>query len=250
MTRIAAVAFALLLGAACTGSTPEAPPPAETKTEVAKSTPKPAPEKVEEKKPEPAKVALPEATEALLNPAGAGEEAPATYKVKFETTKGDVVILVHRDWAPKGADRFYNLVKIGYFKDIAAFRVINNFMAQFGIHGNPKVASAWKNAKIQDDEVKESNTRGRITFATAGPNTRTTQLFINYKDNSNLDGMGFAPFGEVVEGMEIVDSWYKGYGEGAPRGKGPMQGRVQAQGNQYLKTDFPELDYIKSASLL
>lgn len=191
--------------------------------------------------------------DALKDPSKLTEEAPATFKAKFTTTKGDVVVEVHRDWAPKGADRFYNLVKNGYYTDIAFFRVIQSprkFMAQFGIHGDPVIGAAWREARIQDDPQKESNTRGRITFATAGPNTRTSQLFINYGDNSNLDSMGFAPFGEVVSGMDVVDSLYSGYGEGAPRGRGPDQGRLQAEGNTYLKAEFPELDYLKSASIV
>ncbi|MCB9734445.1 MAG: peptidylprolyl isomerase [Deltaproteobacteria bacterium] len=176
--------------------------------------------------------------------------APDSYKVKFVTTKGDFVVEVHRDWAPLGADRFFNLVKLGFFDDIAFFRVIDGFMGQFGIHGDPKVAALWRDAQIQDDPVKETNKKYRLTFATAGPNTRTTQLFINFNDNSRLDQMGFAPFGEVVEGQDVVDKIYRGYGEGAPRGKGPDQGRIQSEGNTYLKKDFPEMDYIKSAEVL
>jgi peptidyl-prolyl cis-trans isomerase A (cyclophilin A) len=122
-------------------------------------------------------------------------------------------------------------------------------MAQFGIHGNPQIASAWRNAQIKDDPVKQSNKRGYVTFATAGPNTRTTQLFINFGDNASLDKQGFAPFGQVTKGMDVVDKIYNGYGEGAPRGKGPDQGRVQAEGNAYLTKDFPKLDYIKTATI-
>jgi peptidyl-prolyl cis-trans isomerase A (cyclophilin A) len=192
-----------------------------------------------------------EVSPELLDPSKATETAPDTYKVKFETTKGDFVAKIDRSLAPKGADRLYNLVKLGYYNDVAFFRVIDGFMAQFGIHGAPKVNKVWREAHIQDDPVKESNTRGMLTFATAGPNTRTTQLFINFKDNSNLDGMGFAPIGKVDdEGMKVVDSLYKGYGEGAPRGAGPNQGLMQAQGNPYLKENFPKLDYIKSASIV
>lgn len=201
----------------------------------------------------PAEAAPAPNTEALKDPSKLTEEAPATFKAKFVTTKGDVVVEVHRDWAPKGADRFYNLVKNGFYTDIAFFRVIQTprkFMAQFGIHGDPAIGAAWKEARIQDDPAKETNTRGRITFATAGPNTRTTQLFVNYTDNSNLDPMGFTPFGEIVSGMDVIDSLYSGYGEGAPRGRGPDQGRMQAEGNTYLKAEFPELDYLKSASIV
>lgn len=189
---------------------------------------------------------------ALLDPSKATETAPNTYKVKFETTAGDFTVKVNRAWAPNGADRFYNLVKIGYYDDgIALFRVIDGFMAQFGIHGNPEVNTKWREARIDDDPVKESNTRGKLTFATAGPNTRTTQLFINFGNNASLDGQGFAPFGEVIDGgMDTVDNFHKGYGEGAPRGRGPNQGLVQQKGNEYLKKDFPELDYIEKATIV
>lgn len=187
---------------------------------------------------------------ALLDPALAKEQAPATFKAKFVTTKGNVVIEVNRDWAPLGVDRFYNLVKIGFFTDIAIFRAIEGFMGQFGIHGDPKIAAVWRDARIQDDPVKGTNSRGTLTFATAGPNTRSSQFFINFADNNRLDTMGFSPFGKVVEGMDVVDSFYKGYGEGTPRGRGPDQGRLQAQGNAYLKSDFPQLDYILSAEIL
>ncbi len=186
----------------------------------------------------------------LMDPKSLTAKAPESYKVKFTTTKGDVIIQVNRVWAPRGADRFYNLVRAGFFKDIAFFRVLSGFMAQFGIAGDPAVANAWMHANIPDDPVKESNTRGRLTFATAGPNTRTTQLFINFGDNRGLDSQGFAPIGEVIEGMSVVDSLYSGYGEGAPRGAGPDQGRMQAQGNAYLKSSFPKLDRIISASIV
>jgi peptidyl-prolyl cis-trans isomerase A (cyclophilin A) len=186
----------------------------------------------------------------LRNPAALNEKAPASYKVNFNTSKGDFVVQVHRDWAPNGADRFYNLVKNGFYDDVRFFRVIPNFMAQFGIHGNPSVMAAWRPAQLKDDPVKHSNVRGTITFATAGPNTRTTQLFINFRDNSSLDKQGFAPFGEVVKGMDVVDKIYSGYGEGAPRGRGPEQGRIQSEGNAYLTKDFPRLDYIKSATIV
>jgi peptidyl-prolyl cis-trans isomerase A (cyclophilin A) len=185
----------------------------------------------------------------LGNPAALNEKAPDTYKAQLDTSKGTVVITVHRDWAPLGADRFYNLVKNGFYDDVRFFRVITGFMAQFGIHGTPAVASAWRSARIKDDPVKQSNKRGFVTFATAGPDTRTTQLFINFRDNGSLDGQGFAPFGEVTTGMDVVDKIFNGYGEGAPRGKGPDQGRLQAEGNAYLAKDFPNMDYIKSATI-
>ncbi len=188
---------------------------------------------------------------ALLDPAKLTETAPATFKVKFETTKGSFTIECTRDFAPIGVDRFYNLVKAGYFKDIAFFRAISGFMAQFGIHGDPTVSAAWRPAKIQDDPTgKASNTEGMLTFAMAGPHTRTTQFFINYGNNTNLDSMGFPPIGKVVEGMAVVKQLNTEYGEGAPRGAGPDQGRVQQEGNAYLKKEFPNLDYIKSATIL
>jgi peptidyl-prolyl cis-trans isomerase A (cyclophilin A) len=185
----------------------------------------------------------------LRNPPALSEQAPATFKANFDTSKGTFVIEVHRDWAPQGADRFYNLVKNGFYDDVRFFRVIPGFMAQFGIHGDPAVAAAWRPAQIKDDPVKQSNKRGFVTFATAGPNTRTTQLFVNFGDNAALDKQGFAPFGQVTTGMDVVDKIYDGYGEGAPRGKGPDQGRVQSEGNAYLTKEFPRLDYIKAATI-
>ena len=190
------------------------------------------------------------ASPGFTDPAKLTEKAPETFKAQFDTTKGKFTIEVTRSLSPNGADRFYNLVRSGYFKDIAFFRVIPGFMCQFGIHGDPNVSAKWRAAAIPDDPVKGSNTRGTITFATAGPNTRTTQLFINFADNSNLDGMGFSPFGKVTEGIDVVDKINGEYGEGAPRGRGPDQGRVQGEGNTYLKKDFPNLDYIKSATIL
>jgi peptidyl-prolyl cis-trans isomerase A (cyclophilin A) len=176
--------------------------------------------------------------------------APATFKAKFSTSKGDFTIEVTREWAPQGADRFYALVKNGFYDDVRFFRVIANFMAQFGMNGEPQVTAAWKNAKIPDDPVTQSNTRGMVTFATSGKNSRTTQVFINFKDNANLDGMGFSPIGKIVEGMEVVDALYNGYGEGGPRGQGPTQPRITAEGNEYLKKDFGKLDYVKTAKIV
>lgn len=186
----------------------------------------------------------------LMNPAALKEQAPASYKVRFDTTKGAFTIQVDRAWAPRGADRFYNLVKHGFYNDVHFFRVISGFMVQFGIHGDPKVAAHWREARIADDPVKLSNTRGTVSFATAGPNTRTTQVFINFADNSSLDAMGFAPFGKVVAGMNVVDSINAEYGEGAPRGRGPDQGRLQREGNAYLKQGFPRMDYVKKATIV
>ena len=195
-------------------------------------------------------VAAPVCAQSLTTPAALTAQAPADYKVKFDTSKGVFVVDVHRDWAPQGADRFYNLVKNGFYNNARFFRVISGFMVQFGISGDPKLAAAWREASIPDDPVKQSNTRGMITFATRGPNTRTTQVFIDYADNSRLDGMGFAPFGQVVSGMNVVDALYSGYGEGAPRGQGPEQGRIQSEGNAYLTQAFPKLDYIKTATIV
>jgi peptidyl-prolyl cis-trans isomerase A (cyclophilin A) len=185
----------------------------------------------------------------LGDPAALNEKAPAVYNAKFDTSKGSFVIEVHRDWAPNGADRFYNLVKNGFYDDVRFFRVIDGFMVQFGINGNPSVSNVWREARIPDDKVRQSNQRGLVTFATAGPDTRTTQVFINFGDNAGLDGQGFSPLGKVVSGMEVVDSLYNGYGEGAPGGLGPEQGRVQMEGNTYLKQDFPKLDYVKKATI-
>jgi len=179
----------------------------------------------------------------LRNPAQLTEQAPEKFKAKFDTSKGSFVIEVHRDWAPKGADRFYNLVKNGFLDDARFFRVVPDFMVQFGIHGDPNIQKNWANANIQDDPVKQSNKRGYITFATRGANTRTTQLFINFKDNAGLDRQGFAPFGEVTSGMDVVDKINSQYGER------PNQGSIQAEGNAYLNKEFPKLDYIKKATI-
>jgi len=186
----------------------------------------------------------------LSDPASLNEKAPAVYQAKFDTSKGSFVIEVHRDWAPNGADRFYNLVKNGFYNDARFFRVLEGFMAQFGVNGNPSLSAVWRDANIKDDPVKQSNVRGTVTFATAGPNTRTTQVFINYGDNAGLDGQGFSPFGKMVSGMDVVDSLYGGYGEGAPHGPGPDQARLQAYGNAYLEKAYPKLDYIKTATIV
>jgi len=190
-----------------------------------------------------------QATEALMDPSTLTKQAPETFLAKFETSKGDFVVEVTRAWAPLGADRFYNLVKIGYFTDAAFFRVLAGFMAQAGFHGDPAVSQAWLNSRIKDDPVTKSNSQGMVTFAMGGPNTRSAQIFINYGDNSYLDSSGFAPFGQVVEGFESVSALHSGYGEGEPKGKGPAQGKVYRLGNEYLKTEFPELDYIVRAAI-
>ncbi len=174
--------------------------------------------------------------------------APDQYTVELDTTKGPILIEVHRDWSPHGADRFYELVQNGYYNDVAFFRVVDGFMAQVGISGDPALNTKWREDRIPDDPVKGSNTPGTVSFATSGPNSRTTQFFINLVDNSRLDGMGFSPFGKV-EDMTTVEALYAGYGEGAPRGRGPSQALLQSQGNAYLKDNFPKLDYIKNAKI-
>ena len=182
--------------------------------------------------------------EKLMNPAQMNETAPEKFQVKFETSKGDFIVDVTRAWAPNGADRFYNLVKNGFYSDCRFFRVVKNFMVQFGINGDPKVSRVWREANIPDDHLKQSNLRGYVTFATAGPNTRTTQLFINFGDNSFLDKQGFTPFGKVSKGMNVVDSINNEFGEK------PNQGQIQMEGNAYLQKAFPTLDYIKSATIV
>lgn len=186
----------------------------------------------------------------LMRPSAFDETAPEEYRAAFQTSEGRFVVAVHRAWAPRGADRFYNLVKSGFYDDIRFFRVIDDFMAQAGMNGDPMIQAQWGAATIEDDPVTQSNTRGRVTFAMTGqPNSRSTQFFINYRDNSNLDELGFAPFGEVVEGMEVVDALYSGYGEGAPRGSGPFQNNIRAAGNEYLDADFPKLSRVVHATI-
>jgi peptidyl-prolyl cis-trans isomerase A (cyclophilin A) len=192
----------------------------------------------------PSRGSSPAGTAALRNPAKLKEVAPATYRAAFDTTAGRFVVEVHRAWAPIGADRFYNLVKNGFYNGCRFFRVIPNFMVQFGLNGDPRVQSAWRSANLSDDPVTQSNKRGSITFATAGPNTRTTQVFINFRDNAFLDVKGFAPFGQVVTGLDVVDKI------NAESREQPDQGRIQSQGNAYLMKAFPKLDYIKSATIV
>jgi len=177
------------------------------------------------------------------------EHAPDSYKVKFETSKGDFMVTVTRDWSPLGADRFFTLVKGGFFDGARFFRVLPGFVVQFGIAANPAVTAKWRDANLADEPVKQSNRRGTITYAKGGPNTRTTQVFINLADNARLDPSGFSPFGAVSQGMEVVDQFYSGYGEGAPNGNGPAQSSAESDGNAYLIRDFPKLDYIKKATI-
>ena len=178
------------------------------------------------------------------------ETAPETFRVRFETTKGEFLVEVARAWAPNGADRLFNLVRSGYYDGVYFYRVMAGFMAQFGMHGEPQVQARWNRATIEDDPVVASNTRGTITYAKRGPDSRTTQLFINYRDNSNLDLDGFAPLGRVIEGMEVVDQLHAGYGDLANSGgDGPDARHIAYEGNGYLEENFPELDHIVSAAL-
>ncbi len=172
------------------------------------------------------------------------QEVPDTYKVLFETSGGNFTVEVHREWSPNGADRFHKLVESGFYDDARFFRVVPAFMVQWGINGDPEIQQNWKDAKIKDDRVTKSNKRGLITFATSGKNSRTSQVFINYKDNAFLDGQGFSPFGQVVEGMDVVDAINAQYGEE------PDQGLIQAKGNEYLNKSFPKLTYIKKATVV
>jgi peptidyl-prolyl cis-trans isomerase A (cyclophilin A) len=185
-------------------------------------------------------------TEKLMNPAQLNETAPDKFKVKFDTSKGEFTVEVTREWAPNGADRFFNLVKNGFYDNCKFFRTIEGFMVQFGINGNPKISAVLRNARIKDDPVKKSNLRGYITFAMAGPDTRTTQVFINYGDNSRLDKDNFSPFGKVTKGMNVVESLYNKYA-GKPS---DSQTEIQMQGNAFLEKNFPDLDFIKSASIV
>ena len=184
---------------------------------------------------------------AMLNPSLANKQAPDEFKVKFETTKGDFIVKVNRAWSPNGADRFYNLVDIGYFKDIVIFRAIDGFMFQFGIHGDPAVNAKWQDANIKDDpNAFVSNKAGYLSFANAGPNSRSNQIFINLGDNRNLDRMGFTPFAQVVDGVKVVLEINTQYGENA----GDVQGNFQSQGNSYILKKYPKLDIIKSVTFV
>jgi peptidyl-prolyl cis-trans isomerase A (cyclophilin A) len=207
--------------------------------------------------PAPAPVAKRQQAEAVhhdpaqVDPSLATERAPDVFRASFETTRGTFVVEVHRDWAPHGADRFYNLVKLGFYDDTRFFRVVEGFMAQFGISGDPAITSRWRTANIQDDAVKQSNVRGFVTFAqTSQPDSRSTQIFFNYADNSRLDHSRFAPFGQVVQGMRVLDELYSGYGEGRPQGSGPDQMRIEENGNAYLDEQFPKLDRVLVARVL
>ena len=185
----------------------------------------------------------------LLQPANFTETAPETFSVEFETTAGSFQVEVHRAWAPRGADRFYNLVRAGFYEGIPFHRVLEGFVADFGIHPDPWVNAAWRQALLRDDPVVESNLRGRMSFSKGGPDRRTVQVFVNLRDNPELDAEGFSPFGEVVEGMETVDALYAAYGDGPPRGEGVYQAMAIAKGDEYF-AEFPELDRIVAVRLV
>ncbi len=218
----------------------QTPPPAKTATPATKSAAPAA-------KAPAAKAPAAPASNPLLHPETLKAIAPATYGVKVATTRGDFIVSVHRDWAPVGADRFYNLVKSRYFTNVAFFRNVPNFIVQFGMAPDPKIGAVWQDAKIKDDPAKAGvhNTKGTVVFATAGPNTRSNQFFVNTHDNAaGLDSQGFTPFGEVTEGMDIVLGLYAGYGER------PDQGRILNEGAAYLDKNFPLLDKIKTATIV
>jgi peptidyl-prolyl cis-trans isomerase A (cyclophilin A) len=223
---------------------PVTPPPAEVKSEPA-AEPAPAPSPA----PAVAPATAPRAAydRVLLRPSGLKDQAPEKYQVKFITTRGAFNVTVTRSWAPIGADRFYNLVKHHFYDNASFFRVVPGFVVQFGLSAYPPVSAAWTNAKLKDDPVTQSNKRGYLTFATAGPNTRTTQVFISLKDNAGLDRQGFAPFGVVeAPGMKVVDMFYDQYGDS----NGPDQGQIEAQGKPYVDKGWPKLDSIKSATIV
>jgi len=221
----------------------EAPPAEQPKAEA----PAPAPAQPAEATSAPAAAPKPGFDRALLRAAMLKDKAPDTFQVKFATTRGDFTVTVHREWAPMGVDRFYNLVKHHFYDNASFFRVVPGFVVQFGLSAYPPVNAAWRTANLKDDPVTQSNKRGYLTFATAGPNTRTTQVFISLKDNARLDGMGFAPFGVVDgAGMKVVEMFYDQYGDDA----GPDQGQIEAQGKPYLDKGWPKLDSIKTATLV
>lgn len=216
------------------------------------------PEKLREPEPAEAEVEEPamqteESEEAQAEPAAEAEpeqaEGENVVTVKLETTKGEIIIDVHTDWAPLGAERFLELVRAGYYNDVAFFRVMKGFMAQTGISGDPKLNRRWQDKRIKDDPVRKQNKRGLVSFATAGRNSRTTQFFINFEDNVDLDKSGFAPFGKVRD-MTAADALFDGYGDGPPYGKGPDQNKIKSKGNAFLKKKFPNLDYITSATVV
>jgi peptidyl-prolyl cis-trans isomerase A (cyclophilin A) len=176
------------------------------------------------------------------------EEIPDLFRAVLDTSKGQVVIEVHRDWAPSGADHFYTLLKTGFYDGVRFFRVTRSYV-QFGINGDPTTNGLWSTARLPDDKLKQSNVKGTLSFAHLGANTRTTQLFFNMKNNKDLDKQGFAPLGKVIAGMDVVESLYSAYGDMAPRGQGPDPSKIEVLGSTYLDAKFPRLDYIKKATI-
>ena len=229
VSAFAALAPAAGLGAQNPSTTPAKPAPSTSSTTAKATAGSPDP--------------------ALLHPTQLTDHAPATFQVKFTTTRGNFIVTVTRAWAPLGADRFYNLVKHHFYDGAAFFRVLKGYVAQFGISPYPAVTAVLRNADIKDDPVTMSNKRGYLVFATSGPDTRTTQLFINLADNKSLDARGFAPFGQVTQGMGVVDSLYQGYGEGGTPGGGPDQSEMERLGKPYIDKGWPKLDVIKTAAL-
>jgi len=250
---IAAAACALLAGCSSSNESKkaeESPAPAATSPTPTPATAEASPTPTPVATPEPKKEA-PKTTAAKALP----EKAPDTFKVNMDTSKGLIVMVCHKAWAPRGVDHFYDLVKLHFYDGARFFRVIQTprpFMAQFGINGDPKTNATWSSANIPDDpSTGHMNTRGMVTYGqTNAPNSRSTQLFINFADNSFLASQGFPPICEVTTGMEVADQLYSGYGEGAPSGSGPNQSLIQAQGNAYLEKEFPRLDYIKKATIV
>jgi peptidyl-prolyl cis-trans isomerase A (cyclophilin A) len=262
LSPLPAACAALALALTPAACSPPSPPGGDRAPERPAAAPEPKPE------PAPAEPAAPAAAEPakppgaeptaadiaaaklrVLDPSAATRTAPERFTVVLETTRGDLHMDVRRSWAPLGADRFYNLVKQGFYEDVAFFRVIEGFVAQVGLHGDPAVNTLWRTQRIEDDPVTQSNLPGMVTFAMGGKNSRTTQFFINLGNNANLDAMGFAPFGRVRE-LDVLKTLHAGYGEGAPGGRGPLQARIQREGNAYLKAEFPQLDYIKRALIV
>jgi peptidyl-prolyl cis-trans isomerase A (cyclophilin A) len=236
-----------MLAAACAARPLAAPPPVTLYLPPALPDPS-ATVRLEKSTPAPPPVPPAAPTRrALLDPSLAVAQAPEVYRARFRTTKGDFVVEVHRSWAPNGADRFYNLVHAGFYDGTRFFRAIAGFMVQWGISGDPAVSAAWREAHLKDDLHVRSNTRATMSFAKSGaPDSATTQVFVNYGDNSRLDALRFTPFGEVVEGMGALDGLYTGYGEGGPGGKGPGQGQMEREGDPYLD-GFPLLDRVLDA---
>ncbi|NUO51941.1 MAG: peptidylprolyl isomerase [Polyangiaceae bacterium] len=248
--KIALPIVVLVASAASCSPAAEKRPAAPTEGEGAVDVAVPQPGAAETDAPrttEPA--AEPDSATALLDPSLPQSSAPPEFRVRFETTKGNFDLRCVREWAPHGVDRFHHLVRIGFFRDVALFRVVSGFVVQFGIHGDPRVSAAWKEAKLPVDEVRHPNSAGTVSFAmSAEPTSRTTQVFINLTDNSRLDSMGFAPICEVVgDGLtNTVSRFFSGYGEKATK----TQARMQSEGNAFLRSEFPDLDYITNAYLL